>query len=238
MSGALARVYRVYVPRSGTWVKYDFPDDDPRVGIQSQISFTALHSHPGRSSPTLRGKALRELLLCQKVPDPPSDVDFTKFNDPKSPMKTARERLTAHTTQPACAGCHKLTDPLGLGLEQFDGAGQYRTLENQTQIDVGGELDGAKFTDPATFGAALRSNPAVPSCLVSRLFAYGVGRATTKEEQGLIAFFQERFAADGYRYPALLRRIAVSQAFYAVAPHPAAMAMGTSADGTTKMGTP
>ena len=224
MSAALARIYRVYVPKTANWVPHEFPKDDPRVGIQSQISFTALHSHPGRSSPTLRGKALRELLLCQKVPDPPGDVDFTKFNDPTSEIKTAREKLALHTSQPACAGCHKLTDPLGLGLEQFDGAGQHRVVENDAPIDVSGDLDGVKFTDPASFGAALRANPAVPSCLVNRLYAYAVGRTPAKDEQGLVAHLQERFAAAGYRYPALLREIASSDAFYAVTPRTGAPA--------------
>ncbi len=218
MSAALARVYRVYVPKTANWVPYEFAKNDPRVGIQSQISFTALHSHPGRSSPTLRGKALRELLLCQKVPDPPGDVDFTKFNDPKSEIKTAREKLALHTSQAACAGCHKLTDPLGLGLEQFDGAGQHRTTENDVAIDVTGDLDGVKFKDPATLGAAIRANPAVPTCLVSRLYTYAVGRPAATDEQGLIAYLQKRFSDEGYKYPALLRAIASADAFYAVKP--------------------
>ncbi|MFL2769949.1 MAG: DUF1588 domain-containing protein [Rhodospirillaceae bacterium] len=121
---------------------FEFSENDPRAGILTQVGFSALASHPGRSSPTLRGKSIREAVLCQKVPDPPGDVDFSLFEDPNSPNKTARERLTAHSTEPACAGCHKITDPIGLALEQLDGIGQLRTSENGVVIDVSGNLDG------------------------------------------------------------------------------------------------
>jgi hypothetical protein len=224
MSSALARVYRVNIPKTGQWVSYEYPAGDPRVGVQSQISFTALNSHPGRSSPTLRGKAVRELLLCQKIPDPPADVDFTKFNDPNSPIKTARDRLSAHTSQPACAGCHKLTDPLGLGFEKFDGAGQQRTVEQDTVIDPTGDLDGIKFQDTAGLGAALHDNPAATSCLVTQLYAYGIGRVPSKPEQPMVAYLQERFTADGYKYTALLKNIVQSDAFFAVSPRTASTA--------------
>ncbi len=218
MSNALSPVYRVQAPNAEGWAPYEIAEDDQRIGIQSQLGFTALHSHPGRSSPTLRGKAVRELLLCQKIPDPPGDVDFSKFTDPQSPLKTARLRLAAHTEQPACAGCHKLTDPIGLAMEKFDGAGQFRPTEQGEPIDPSGDLDGAKFGDAVGFAKALSTNPAIPSCAVHRLFSYGVGRTPTKDDQAVLTFLQEGFASDGYRYRDLLRRIATSKAFFAVAP--------------------
>jgi hypothetical protein len=87
---------------------------------------------------------MRELLLCQKVPDPPGNVDFSLFNDPDAPSRTARQRLSVHATQPSCAGCHKLTDPIGLALERIDGAGQLRSTENDIAIDPSGDLDGGR----------------------------------------------------------------------------------------------
>ena len=113
MTGALGIVYRVPVDAPGEWTPFEFDRDDPRAGIQTQLGFLALHSHAGKSSPTLRGKAVRELLLCQRVPDPPSTVNFDRFNDPASPGKTARARLKVHSTEPSCAGCHRLMDPIG-----------------------------------------------------------------------------------------------------------------------------
>ena len=74
--------------------------------------------------------------------DPPGTVNFDQFNDPNSPNRTARQRLAAHATEAACAGCHKLTDPIGLAMEKFDGAGQLRENENGVAIDTTGELNG------------------------------------------------------------------------------------------------
>ena len=79
MSMALAAVYGVRA--SDDWVVHEFADDDPRSGLLTQVSFLAAHSHSVRSSPTLRGKAIRELLLCQHVPDPPPNVDFSGIED-------------------------------------------------------------------------------------------------------------------------------------------------------------
>ncbi len=217
ISGPLGRIYRIPVARpDGGWMPYEFAADDPRGGLISQISFAALFSHPGRSSPTLRGRAIRELLLCQKVPDPPGNVDFSLFNDPNSPHQTARQRLTAHATQPACAGCHKLTDPVGLGMENLDGAGQLRTAEADAAIDASGSLDGIEFKDVAGLGQAMRENPAVPPCVVNRLFAYATARPPQREELPLLEYFTAEFADSKYRVPQLLRSIATSDALFAV----------------------
>ncbi len=224
MTRTLGQVYRVQVEApKGVWQPFEFEETDPRVGIQSQLGFLALHSHPGRSSPTLRGKAIRTTLLCQQVPDPPPDVDFTEFNDPNSPNKTARQRLTAHSTSPACAGCHRITDPIGLALETFDGAGQSRSAENGEVIDTSGSLDGIAFDDASGLGPALRDNPAATTCLVNRLYAYASGKSLSPRDP-LMAYLEERFAAEGFRVKELLKRIATSDALYAVtAPDTAAL---------------
>ena len=139
----LGAIYRIPVvdrlPNGApdTWHPYEFAANDPRGGILTQVAFTALHSPPGRGSPTLRGKALREVLLCQKVPAPPAAVKFDIVQDTNNPLyKTARDRLKAHATNPVCAGCHKIIDPIGLALENFDGAGAFRTTENGVAIDT------------------------------------------------------------------------------------------------------
>jgi hypothetical protein len=212
-------LYQVPVGRLQGWEPYEFPASDPHVGIQSEISLLALNSHPGRSSVTLRGKAVRELLLCQKVPDPPANVDFTLVSDSSNPVyKTARQRVSAHSTDPSCSGCHKLMDPIGLSLENFDGAGQYRTTENGVAIDPSGELDGVAFKDPDQLGHALHDNPSLTTCLVNRAFAYAAGRAPTPAERPLIAFLDKRFADNKFRLKALLHDIATSDGFYAVRP--------------------
>jgi hypothetical protein len=216
MTRTLGLVYRVQVEApEGVWQPYEFAVDDQRAGIQAQLGFLALHSHPGRSSPTLRGQAVRETLLCQKVPDPPADVDFSGFNDADSPNKTARQRLSAHSTEVACAGCHRIMDPIGLALENFDGAGQFRETEGGVPIDASGMLDGIAFADGAGLGAALRANPATSACLVNRLYAYASGRALAAKDPWA-SYLEESFADDGFRVKSLLRRIAVSKALYTV----------------------
>lgn len=217
MSGALGRIYHVPVDRpDGGWMPYEFPEGDARAGLITQVSFAALFAHPGRSSPTIRGRAMRELLLCQKIPDPPGDVDFSLFNDPNAPNRTARQRLSVHATQKSCAGCHKLTDPIGLALERIDGDGQLRAAENNVPIDTNGELDGVKFEDAAGLGKAMRENPAVPSCVVSRLYSYAVARPPARDEKLLLTSMTEKFASAGYRIPELLREISTSDALFAV----------------------
>jgi hypothetical protein len=214
MSPALAPLYGVSAPPG--WTRYDMPADGPRVGLLTQVAFLASHAHPGRSSATLRGKALRELLLCQKVPRPPPNVDFSLIEDPKSTLRTARERLAAHRANPVCAGCHKLTDPIGLGLENFDGAGEYRATERGATIDASGNLDGKAFSDAAGLAQALHDNPALPGCLVSRVYAYATGGTPAPGSADILAYFGAQFAAQGYKFPALLRTIALSNAFATV----------------------
>ena len=217
VSPALARVYQIPNSRpNGGWSEYEFAEGDPRAGIMTQIAFTSLHSHPGRSSPTLRGKALRETLLCQKVPDPPDNVDFTLFNDPDAPNKTARARLKAHSVAPSCAGCHKITDPIGLGLEIFDGAGALRTTENDVLIDTNGFIDGIPFAGPAELGAVVSDNDAATSCVVERLTAYAMARPLSRGDREFVDYLEESFADDDYQFADLLRRLALSDALYAV----------------------
>ena len=96
----------------------------------------ALHSHPGPFIAHLRGKAIRENLLCERVPDPPADVDFAAFQDAAAEVgSTARIRLAEHNANPVCAGCHRITDPIGLSLENFDGAAVFRAIENGVELD-------------------------------------------------------------------------------------------------------
>lgn len=216
LSQPLARIYRLPLPAPQGWHRVTLPEGDPRIGIQSQIGFVALHAHEGRSSPTLRGRAVREALLCQAVPDPPGDVDFSQFNDPNSPVATARERLAIHSTNPSCAGCHKLTDPIGLALENFDGVGAWRTHENGTPIDVTGALDGVAFTDPAGFARALQNHPGAPACVVSRLYSYALGREPLATDRDMLDYLNGRFAAAEFRFATLIREIAMSDAFFAV----------------------
>lgn len=213
----LGIIYRLPVPTRNGWEKTELPVSSHRPGIQSQIAFLALYAHPGRSSPTLRGKGIREVFLCQEVPDPPPKVTFAGFQDTANGrMPTARDRLVAHRNQPACAGCHRIMDPLGLTLENFDGVGSYRTRENGAPIDVSGSLDGTVFHTPEGLGQALHDHPETPRCLVEKMYRFAVGRDTTMEERPYMDYLTKSFATNGYRVPDLMRTIALSHNFFAV----------------------
>src|SRR5262245_13106907 len=224
LTRALGIIYKMPVPTRNGWEKREFAADSGRVGILTDVSFLALNSHPGRSSATLRGRAIREIFMCQKVPDPPPNVDFSAVdltsNNPDKP--TARIRLEAHRSQPVCAGCHTLMDPLGLTLENFDGVGAFRTHENAAPIDVSGSLDGQDFSGAKGLGQVLHDNPLTSYCVVEKLYRSGVGRNTADEEQRYVVDMSKQFAANGYRVPDLMRAIASGRTFYAVSPPPPA----------------
>ena len=198
------------------WMAYEYPEGDPRAGILTHASFVSLHSHPGRTSPTLRGKAMREVILCQRVPAPPNNVNFTVLQDTTNPLyKTARERLNAHATEAMCTGCHKITDPIGLALENFDSDGSYRLSENGAPIDTNGTIDGKAFTNSSTLGQVVGQLPAATSCLVNRLTAYGLGREVGRAQAGWSKQLQQSFAQNGYRVTDLMRSISSSPEFFA-----------------------
>jgi len=219
----LGYAYRIPVPQEKGWMRYTYADNAPYAGILSQFSFTALHAHPGRSSATLRGKAVRELLLCQSVPKPPGNVNFTVVQDTdNAAFRTARARLTAHRTNPVCAGCHRITDPIGLAMENYDGGGMFRAAENGVPIDASGDLDGIQYSDLTGLGRAMHDDPGTPACVVSRAYSYALGRTPAVNDAKTLANLSEKFARDKYRFTTLMREIAVSDDFLTMPKLPAA----------------
>jgi hypothetical protein len=217
LSRPLGIIYRMPVAARNGWQRAEYPADSQRAGILTDVSMLALHSHPGRSSPTLRGKSLREIFLCEKVPDPPADVNFSIVQDAMNrPGSTARLRLAEHNDNPVCAGCHKLTDPIGLTLENFDGAGSFRARENGAELDVTGSLDGKDFAGAQGLGQAMHDNPSVPRCLAEKLYRSAVGRDIPNAEEPFLEYLIGRFQAERFRVPALMRTIAISKTFYSV----------------------
>jgi hypothetical protein len=226
MNRNLGALYKVPVEAAGMdgWTPYVFGPEDPRGGLLTLAAFLMLDpTHEGRSSPTIRGKSVREFLLCQQVPQPPPNVDFAAVQDVHNPLhRTARQRLAIHAENPACAGCHALTDPVGLSMENYDAFGEFRTHENDALIDASGTFDGKSYKGLMEFSRLLRDSPDVPMCLVQRSFEYAAGRPVADSEAEWLETTNQAFAKDGYRFSALLRRIATSRTFAKVAaPEPA-----------------
>jgi hypothetical protein len=212
----LGLLYGAPVAKADGWEAYEFPADDGRAGILGQGSFLALFSHEGRSSPTLRGRAIREVLLCQPVPNPPANVDFSGFNDTSNAvLKTARQRLARHATDPVCASCHKITDPLGLPLEKFDGEGSFRATENGAPIDASGTFEGKSFDGAAALGYLLSQSKTPTDCVAKRVAEYASGMTEDDMPKGWLETLDKGFAAGGYRFRGLIEQVALSPEFYA-----------------------
>ena len=214
MTRTLGPVYALPVHAESGWEAAEFAPGDRRAGLLGHVSFNMLNAHPGRSSPTLRGLFMREALLCQSVPPAPANVDFGLFNADDNPQyKTARDRLAVHSSVASCRNCHVLTDPIGLGLENYDGIGRYRSTEGGATIDASGDLDGARFGDAVELGRALAESPLVGECLVETAYRYAVGRVPGLEERPLLRHLARRFEQEGYRIAGLMREIALSDGF-------------------------
>lgn len=215
----LAAMYQLPAPTLEGFAPIELPETSLRRGILGQIAFLALYAHPTSSSATLRGKFVREKLLCVEIPAPPVNVN-TALPEPTPDAKTLRQRVKIHLTEPTCAGCHKIMDPIGLGLENFDGIGRYRKLENGAVIDPSGELDGVKFNNPAELAKAIHDARDLPYCIAKHVYQYGTGQKPGKDEAATIDALTERFKSDGYRLKALIAAVATSPAFRAMgAPH-------------------
>lgn len=218
MTRALGPLYGVPVRARTGWEAHEFAPSEGRAGLLSQAGFLALYSHSGRSSPTLRGRAIRELLLCQPVPNPPGNVNFTAVqNVDNKAMPTARIRLNAHNSDPVCAACHKITDPIGLPLEKFDGIGAFRMSENGAAIDTSGSFEGTDFSGMEGLGKAMAKSEGAASCVASRALEYATGRSIDEEAE-LAEAVATSFAANGYRIKALMLRVATMPEAYVVRP--------------------
>ncbi|HEY8255485.1 MAG TPA: DUF1592 domain-containing protein [Rhizomicrobium sp.] len=210
----LAAIYQLPFSFTGEWVPYEFSKDSGRSGLLTQTSMLAMFSHPGRSSPTKRGVALMDILLCEPTPAPPANVDFSVVNDTSGALKTVRERLMAHAGNPTCASCHNHSDPIGLTLEGFDTIGGRRTKENGAVIDVSAAIKGAKFAGGEGLGQYLHDNPKFPACVARKLFAYGRGENSEDVSASAFKASYKAFTDSGYHLKTLIKGMAASPEFY------------------------
>jgi hypothetical protein len=188
------------------------PDDTPRRGLLGSAALLGLEAHETSTSPTLRGRYIRSALLCGVAPTPPVDVN-TAIPAPSPTARTLRQRVAMHATASTCAACHALMDPIGLGLENFDGVGRFRTTDNGVWIDASGHLGNQAFDDAPGLAQAVHDSPALPSCIATRAFRYAQGRTETDGETAEVGRLQQYFAYRGYRLRALLAEIATSPSF-------------------------
>ena len=208
----LATIYRVPAPDPDGFAYIEFAEESQRAGVLTQVAFLSMHAHAIHSSATLRGKAVRTVLLCQDIPVPPVSVD-TSIPEPSAGQKTLRERVAQHLTDPSCAGCHKLTDPIGLGLENFDALGSWRALDHGAVIDPSGELDGVDFDQPQELALAIANHPNFAPCFIQKLASYALGRPLDAEEEAWLETLTARLAHHRHRLLPVIKELIVSPLF-------------------------
>jgi mono/diheme cytochrome c family protein len=188
--------------------------DDPRRGLLGHASILAVTSHAERTSPVLRGKWVLENLMGLIVPPPPDDVPPLVTPDGQAP-KTLRAQMEAHRANPVCASCHKLMDPIGFALENFDAVGSWRTEEPAGPIDASGQLaDGTRIDGVVALRNAILARPDVfVTTMTEKMFVYALGRGVEAHDRPAIRRIVRDAAKDGYKFSSLVRGIVRSAAF-------------------------
>jgi hypothetical protein len=204
--------------RSSALTAASLPAEGLRAGLLGTAGLLSLYASQKEGSPTLRGKFIREVLLCEPIPSPPADVDTTLDDPPSGEMLTKREKLERHQTEDSCRGCHSVLDPLGLTLENFDAIGKYRTMDHGKPIDVTGNLDEVPFTGPVELGQLLAARPETAACLVRNIYRYGTGHVEVASEAPVVNDLTARFRASTYNLKQLMLELVASDGFRYVAP--------------------
>jgi len=187
---------------------------DARRGLLGHGSLQLVTSNPNRTSPVMRGKWILENLIGTAAPTPPPDVPPLD-EKPTATAKSVRERIEQHRASPACAGCHKIMDPIGLAMENFDAVGRWRTTDEGVAIDASGQLvDGTALNGPASLRQALMNRQDVfLASLTEKLMMYGVGRETNYSDMPAVRTMMRDAAKNRYRFSDLILGVVRSAAF-------------------------
>jgi hypothetical protein len=191
--------------------------DDRRRGLLGQGSILTLTSNGDRTSPVIRGKWVMEVLLGSPPPPPPPNVPELDEVKPVAGAKflSVRERMEEHRKNPACNSCHRVIDPLGLALENFDVTGAWRIKDNEVPVDATGDLyDGTKMDGPAGLRAALmKHKDAFLLSFTESLMTYGLGRRVEFYDMPAIRAIVSEAARNDHRISAFILGVVKSASF-------------------------
>jgi cytochrome c5 len=190
--------------------------DENRRGLLGQGSVLAVTSYPNRTSPVLRGKWILENILGTPPPPPPPNVPTLKESSEGGQVMSVRERLEEHRRNPACATCHRVMDPLGFSLENFDATGAWRTKEARgVGVDASGQLaDGTPVDGPVALRKALLRHPEqFVRTMTEKLLTYGLGRGLEYYDMPVVRAIARDAARQHYRFSALITGIVKSTPF-------------------------
>lgn len=228
----LAALYGLPAPPT-EFERVRFAPESERAGLVGQALFLALTSKPADTSPTARGLFVREQLLCQNIANPPPGVSANLEPVNESKPLTNRERLAMHASDPSCASCHSLLDPIGFGLEKFDAIGARREkaklvfypLDRKSKqpprtvelgLDTSGRIagiPGSEFSSPRELGAVLARSPQCQECIVKQYFRYIAGRTESAPDRPMIHAVFEKFRDSGFRFREMIVELMAARQF-------------------------
>jgi hypothetical protein len=187
--------------------------DSARRGLLGHASILALTSQNNRTSPVLRGKYVLTNFLGVPPPPPPDNVPA--LNETPGKALTMRARMEEHRRNPVCSSCHKLMDPIGLALENFDGIGQWRTVDNGAAIDASSQMaDGSLINGPSALREAILRRPELfTRNITAMLMTYALGHGVDETDQPFIRDILKDAARTNYRFSSLVLGIVKSAPF-------------------------
>jgi mono/diheme cytochrome c family protein len=194
------------------------PEFDMRRGLLGQASVETISSYPQRTTPTVRGKTIMQIFLGVSPPDPPPNVPTLKDQGTAvhgGAKPTMRQQMEMHRKNPPCSTCHKIMDPIGFSMENFDAVGAWRTTDNGSPIDPSGVLvDGSKLDGVKGMREALlRYSPQFVRVVTEKLFIYALGRGTEYYDMPLIRSIVRESESKDYRFSSLILGIVKSEPF-------------------------
>jgi hypothetical protein len=212
----LARHYGMPNIYGSHFRRVSLSDDDPRGGLLGQASILTVTAYPNRTAPVIRGKWILENILNAPPPPPPPNVPDLQERNAEGKVLSMRERMVQHRTNPVCATCHTMMDPLGLALEHFDAIGRWRDAsESNEPIDASGTMpDGTSFNGPRELRQALLGNPdRFVTTFTEKLLTYALGRGLTHYDAPAVRAIARGAAQHEYRLSSVVMGIVTSPPF-------------------------
>ena len=211
----LARHYGIPNVKGSYFRRVSLTPDSPRRGLLGQGSVLTVTSTATRTSPVSRGKWVLENLLGTPAPVPPPGVETNLGGQEAAKTSSVRERLEAHRASPTCASCHRIMDPMGFALENFDLVGGWREFDGPTRIDSKGQLaDGTPVAGPADLRQAVLSrSDAFMTTATEKLLTYALGRPVHDYDMPTVRAIVRRAGANNHRFSSLVMGIIESDSF-------------------------
>jgi len=209
----LANFYGIDGVKGSDFRKVDLTSDQ-RGGLLGQASVLTISSYPSRTSVVIRGKYILQNILGTPPPPPPPDVPALE-EDSVGQSASLRQQMEKHRSNSVCASCHSKMDPLGFGLENYDGIGKWRTKDGKFPVDASGVLpDGRSFNGPGQLRTALLAQmPEFAQNVVEKMMIYALGRGLQRSDRTVAKEIVRRLEPEKYPFQSIIYEITESLPF-------------------------